>query len=98
MTACEGAVVAAALFFFAAGAVLAVAIAARRALPRWYALISLAAAVVCALGGITVKQTGSLAPLGGLTEIAFIGLLVWIVASVVLLWRAPDSGLAAGAA
>ncbi len=85
-------------FWFAAGAVLAVAIAARRALPRWYALISLAAAVVCALGGIAVKQTGFLAPLGGLTEIAFIGLLVWIVASVVLLWRAPESGLAAGAA
>ena len=77
---------------------MAVAIAARRVLPRWYALISLAAAVVCALGGIAVKQTESLAPLGGLTEIAFVGLLVWIVASVVLLWRAPDSGLAAGAA
>jgi hypothetical protein len=76
-------------FWFAAAAVLAVAIAAWRALPRWYALVSFAAAVVCALGGIAVKQKGFLAPLGGLTGIAFLGLLVWVVASAAMLWREP---------
>jgi hypothetical protein len=76
-------------FWFAAAALLAVGIASWRALPRWYALTSLAAAVVCALGGIAVKQEGFLAPLGGLTEIAFFGLLVWIVATAAMLWREP---------
>jgi hypothetical protein len=68
--------------------VLAVGIAAWRVLPRWYAVVSVAAAVVCALGGIAVGQTGFLA-LGGLTDVAFLGLLVWIVASAVMLWRQP---------
>ena len=77
-------------FWFAAAAILAVAIAAWRALPRWYALVSLGAALVTGLGGIAVANDGFLAPLGGLTEIAFLGLLVWVVASVVLLWRRPQ--------
>jgi len=77
-------------FWFAAAAILAVAIAAWRALPRWYALVSLGAALVTALGGNAVANDGFLAPLGGLTEIAFLGLLVWIVASVVLLLRQPQ--------
>jgi len=77
-------------FWFAAAAILAVAIAAWRALPRWYALVSLGAALVTALGGIAVANDGFLAPLGGLTELAFLGLLVWVVASVVLLWRQPQ--------
>ena len=83
-------------FWFEAAAILAVAIAAWRALPRWYALVSLAAALVTALGGIAVANDGFLAPLGGLTELAFLGLLVWIVASVVLLWRQPQPVRAAG--
>jgi hypothetical protein len=73
-------------FWFAAAAILVVAIGAWRALPRWYALISLAAAVVTALGGIAVANDGFLAPLGGLTELAFLGLLVWMVATAVMLW------------
>src|SRR5206468_8456030 len=77
-------------FWFAAAAILAVAIAAWRALPRWYALVSLVAAAVTALGGIAVAHDGFFAPLGGLTEIAFLGLLVWIVGSAVLLWRQPQ--------
>ena len=74
-------------FWFAAAAILALAIAAWRGLPSWYAWISLVAAVVTALGGIAVSEKGFVATLGGLTTIAFLGLLVWIVASAVMLWR-----------
>ena len=81
-------------FWFAAGALLLVAIAVWRTSPRWYALVSLAAGVVCALGGITVRHHGFLAPLGGMTEIAFLGLLVWIVASAGWMWRAPQPAVA----
>ena len=78
-------------FWFAAAAILAVGIAAWRALARWYALVSLAAAVVAALGGLAVKRTGFVAPLGGLTDLAFLALLVWIVATAVMLWRDPGT-------
>jgi hypothetical protein len=62
-------------FWFAAGTVLAVGIAAWRGLPRVCAVLSIAAAVVCGVGGIAVRKTGFLAPLGGLTELAFLALL-----------------------
>jgi hypothetical protein len=84
-------------FWFAAGTVLAVGIAAWRRLPQWYAMLSIAAAVVCALSGIAVRKTGFLTPLGGLTDLAFLALLVWIVASAVMLWREPVSPEARGA-
>ena len=54
----------------------------------------LTAAVVCGLGGITVRHHGFLAPLGAMTEIAFLGLLVWIVASAGWLWRPPQPAVA----
>ena len=78
-------------FWFAAAAILVVGIAAWRRLASWYALVSLAAAVVTALGGITVADSGFVAPLGGLTELAFVALLIWIVATAVMLWR-PVAG------
>jgi hypothetical protein len=57
--------------------------------PRWRSLPAARNEDGAGEGGIAVANDGFLA-LGGLTEIAFLGLLVWIVASVVLLWRQPQ--------
>ena len=48
-----------------------------------------AAAVLLALGGISLRASGFFAPLGGMMLIAFTGLLVWVLATCVLLWREP---------
>jgi hypothetical protein len=83
--------VAAKSFWFAVGVMLAVAAAAWRVLPRWYGVLSLVAAVGCALGGIAVKAKGFAAPLGDLTSIAFLALLVWVLATAVVLWLTTES-------
>jgi hypothetical protein len=66
---------------------LACALAAWRALPRWYAWTSFAAAPLLALGGLAVKAGGFLAPLGGISLISFLAFLAWILATSLLLWR-----------
>jgi hypothetical protein len=77
-------------FWFATGAMLAVAIGAWRVLPHWYGVLSLVTAVVSAFGGIALKQDGFLAPLGGLTAIAFVALLVWVMATAAMLWLTAE--------
>ncbi len=79
-------------FWFGAGLALAVGIAAWRVLPRWYAWASVGAAVLIGLGGLTVKRGGFFSPLQGMTAIAFIVLLVWILLTSVVFWRlaAPE--------
>lgn len=74
-------------FWFAAIVALAVGIAAwRAALPRWYAVVSLAAVVVFVLGGVSLKSSGFLAPLDAMQFIAYLGLLVWSLATATVLW------------
>jgi hypothetical protein len=74
-------------FWFAALAALAVGLAAWRVLLAWYAWASLAAALLCALGGVAVKQSGFFGPMGGMTFIAFLALLVWSLATSLVVWR-----------
>jgi hypothetical protein len=75
-------------FWFAAAATLLVAWAVWRALPQWYAIASLVEGVLLVLGGIALKTTGFFSALGGMTFIAFIGLLVWTLATAWIVWTA----------
>ena len=79
-------------FWFAAGLALTVGLAALRVLPRWYAWVSLAAAVLVGIGGLTVKGAGFFSPLQGMTAISFVALLVWILLTSIVFWRlAPEA-------
>lgn len=84
-------------FWFAAFAALAVWLGSK-AMARWYAWLTLAAGAVFALGGIGVRQHGFLATFGPMTFIAFIALLVWVLATSVVLWQTPDAEEAPAAA
>jgi hypothetical protein len=69
-----------------------VGIAALRVLPRWYARASIAAAVIIAIGGLTVKASGFFSPLQGMTGISFLALLIWVLATSIVFWRlAPET-------
>jgi hypothetical protein len=78
-------------FWFAAFAALAVSLAARRApmLPRWYEWGTIAAGAFFALGGIAMKPDGFFAVNGGMALVAFLALLVWVLATSFLLWQEP---------
>ena len=56
---------------------------------QWYAAISLAAAVVLAVGGASLRFNGFFAPLGAMSGIAFLALLVWTLATCAFVWREP---------
>ncbi len=73
------------------GAVVIGLAAWRGAFPRWYAWLTFAAAVLFGLGGLTVRQSGFLQSGGGLTFVAFLGLLVWVLVSSFVLWTTPAS-------
>jgi hypothetical protein len=78
-------------FWCAAIGALVIALAARRgAFVQWYAWVNVAAAVLFALGGLTVRQSGLLQSAGGLTFVAFLGLLVWVLVSSFVLWTLPS--------
>ena len=80
---------AAKLFWFAAIIALGVGIAAwSTALPRWYAALSQIAVVVFVLGRVSLKSSGFLAPLDTMMLIAFLGLLIWALATATVLWMA----------
>jgi hypothetical protein len=64
---------------------------ALRGLPRWYAWTSFGAAPLLVLGGLAVKHGGFLAPGGGMALIAFVALLVWVLATSFLLWQASEA-------
>jgi hypothetical protein len=42
--------------------------------------------VLLVLGGVALKTTGFFSPLGGMTLIAFLGLLVWTLATAWIIW------------
>jgi hypothetical protein len=85
-------------FWLATGAALLTGIAAWNTLPRWYAMTSVLAGILFVLGAISVRQTGALAPLGALTLIAFIALLVWALATSAMLWSRSSEPATSGAA
>jgi hypothetical protein len=76
-------------FWFATAAILAAAWGSRRVLAQWYGWLSLVAAILVAIGGLSLRSKGFFAPLGGMSGISFLALLVWIVATCVVLWREP---------
>jgi hypothetical protein len=78
-------------FWFATAAIFVAAWGSRGVLAQWYTLLSLVAGIVVALGGLSLRSTGFFAPLGNMSGIAFLGLLVWIVATCVVLWREPTT-------
>src|SRR2546423_2108674 len=81
--------VAAKSFWFATAAILAAAWGSRRVLAEWYGWLSLAAAILVAIGGLSLRSKGVFAPLGGMSGISFPALLVWVLATCVVLWREP---------
>jgi hypothetical protein len=85
--------------WFAAAAVLLTAWAAWGLLPQWYPVASLVEGVLLVLGGVALKTTGFFSPLGGMTLIAFLGLLVWTLATAWIIWTgAQIEGQAAAVA
>jgi hypothetical protein len=76
-------------FWFATAAILAAAWGSRRMLAQWYGWLSLAAAILVAIGGLSLRTKGFFAPLGGMSGISFLALLIWVVATCVVLWREP---------
>ena len=52
-----------------------------KAMPDWYAWLSLVGAVVFALGGLSIKNHGFFSPTGAMGFITFFGFIVWIAIS-----------------
>jgi hypothetical protein len=71
----------------AAAFALATVLAARRskAMPDWYAWLTLVPAVLFLLAGLALKSTGFFSPSGAMGFIAFIAFVVWIALSSGLL-------------
>jgi hypothetical protein len=82
-------------FWFAAALTLLTAWTVWGAVAQWYALVSLAEGVLLVLGGIALKTAGFFSPLGGMTGIAFLGLLVWVLATAWVVWTGAQEGQAA---
>jgi hypothetical protein len=75
--------------WFAAGAAVATALVSGRIFPTWYAWLSGVAAVLAALGGISLRATGFFgASGGGMLIITRVVLAIWVLAGSGLLWRA----------
>jgi hypothetical protein len=75
------------LFWMAAAFALATVLAAHRskAMPDWYAWLTLVPAVLFLLAGLALKATGFFSPSGAIGFIAFIAFIVWIALSSALL-------------
>lgn len=71
----------------AAAGTLAAWLATRRskAMPDWYAWLTLLAAVLLVLGGLAVKNNGFFTITGGMGVISFLSLTVWVALSSLLL-------------
>jgi hypothetical protein len=71
----------------AAALALAAWLATRRskAMPDWYAWLTLLAAALFVLGGLALKNNGFFTLTGGMGLIAFLGLVVWVALSSLLL-------------
>jgi hypothetical protein len=88
------------LWWTTAAFALATVLAVRRskAMPDWYAWLTLVAAVMFVLGGVALKTTGFFSPSGGMGFVAFLSFIVWIVTSSVLLVRRTATAAAPMAA
>jgi hypothetical protein len=64
----------------------------RGVLPRWTAWLNTMVAILFLLGGVSVKATGAFSPYGAVPFLAFLGFLVFILGTSVVLWREPASG------
>jgi len=71
------------LYWVAAAFVLATALATFRskAMPDWYAWLSVLVGVLAVLGGLALKTHGFFSPSGGMGFIAFIAFVVWTIIS-----------------
>ena len=78
-------------FWFASALLLLTAWTVWRALPQWYVWVSLAAGVLLVLGGIALKTAGFFSPLGGMTGIAFLALLVWTLCTIWIIWSGKET-------
>jgi hypothetical protein len=78
-------------FWLAALLVLVSGLGALRGLTRWYAWTSFAAVPLLVLGGLAVKQSGFFAPGSGMTVVSFVALLVWVLATSLLLWQLEEA-------
>jgi hypothetical protein len=87
------------LFWVAAAFALATVLAARRskAMPDWYAWLTLVAAVLFVLAGVALRSHGFFSPSGAMGFIGFLAIVIWIALSSVLLVQktAPAAPLAA---
>jgi hypothetical protein len=54
-----------------------------KAMPDWYTWLTLVAAVLLVLGGLSLKTHGFFSPTGGMAFVAFIALILWIAISSV---------------
>jgi hypothetical protein len=78
-------------YWFAAVAVAATALVGSRMFARWYVWWNVAAVVLLALGGASMKAKGFFGVEGGMGFIALLALLVWVLTTSVLLWRMSPS-------
>jgi len=76
-------------WWFAAFLALAIWLASA-SMARWYRWLTLAAAVLFAVGGLGVTQHGFFAVNGAANGIAFIAFLVWILGTSVVVWLMPE--------
>jgi hypothetical protein len=69
-----------------------------KALPDWYAWLTLVGAVVFLLAGIAVKSKGFFSISGGMGLVGFLAIAIWIaVSSILLVQRTTDAPAAAAA-
>jgi len=87
------------LFWTMAALALASWLAVRRskALPDWYAWLTLLGAVVFVLAGVSVKSDGFFSISGGMGYIGFFGIAVWVAVSSLLLVQRVGSEAPAAA-
>ena len=52
-----------------------------KAMPDWYAWLSLVGAVLFVLGGLSLKTHGFFSPSGGMSFVAFVAVILWIAIS-----------------
>jgi hypothetical protein len=76
-----------AFWFGSLAAALVAAAAWRGALPRWYAVVASVAVPLLALGGTAVGAGGTFRIAGPVTDLAFLGFVVWVVSTAAVLWR-----------
>ncbi len=79
------------IFLLVVAAAAATALTSGGVFPTWYRSLTALVALLAVLGGISVKASGFFSPMGGATGISGLAAWVWVLATSVLLWRAPRS-------